>query len=431
MNFPFFIGNSVSKIPYEARPGIGGLYKIRKEEISMYENLTHEKRKDWIFENTKSIAVHAYENVKFYKDLYRDNNVNPRDFESFHDLSMLPIVTKSMLMDVPLKDRSFSTKHMTLVNTGGSSGKPLSFHITPNSIPHEWAHMHHAWSQLGFKQSDLKLTFSGRSNLEQPVAYDSARHQFNVNIYLDNEQIAEHLLKIYKKYQVKFIHGYPSAIFSFCKYLEKSNHVLLSYLREQTRGLLLGSEYPDPKARKEVEDLLGCKSLSFYGHTERCILASDCNNLFTPLMTYGYAESVDVLGETHLVGTSYYNLASPLVRYDTEDIIQANVDDCLLRNFYISKGRNGEFIYDASGNKIHLTALIFGRHHKLFEYTFHVQVRSVSKGMAEILYVPIDKDLEEIKACTYFDSSNVDIEFTFKKIDKPILSSAGKVNLLV
>ena len=46
---PFSVGNALSQLPYEARPGIGKVYRKRKKEL---ENLSHYsvlKKNDFIF----------------------------------------------------------------------------------------------------------------------------------------------------------------------------------------------------------------------------------------------------------------------------------------------------------------------------------------------------------------------------------------------
>src|SRR5690606_33596347 len=144
-----------------------------------------------------------------------------------------------------------------------------------------------------------------------------------------------------------------------------------------------GSELPSPLLRETVEKLLGCSSVSWYGHTERAILAYEKEGSATyyPFFTYGFAEALD---EGRLVCTSYYNRASPLIRYDTGDRVDPVVNDGLLDKFKISNGREGDFIIDKLGNKIFLTGLIFGRHHELFESARHIQIYQPATGIAEV-----------------------------------------------
>ena len=125
-------------------------------------------------------------------------------------------------------------------------------------------------------------------------------------------------------------------------------------------------------------------------------------------------------------------MASPLIRYDTEDSIDDMVlTDGILSSFTIKDGRSGQFITDMTGKNIPLTGLIFGRHHALFEYCSHIQLCQREKGEALVLYTALGMLPENFRAEEYFDVSNVDIKFNFKKIDNPVKTPAGKINLLV
>src|SRR5690606_3399393 len=136
-----------------------------------------------------------------------------------------------------------------------------------------WAHMHHIWSALGFKQHDLKVVFGGRADVRDVAQYDSARHQVNVDLYKGWPIIADKLIGVFKKYSPSYLHGYPSSIFDFVIWLDSNKHPLLDVLRQSIKGMFLGSELPAPPLREEVERLLNCRSVSWYGHTERSILA--------------------------------------------------------------------------------------------------------------------------------------------------------------
>lgn len=426
---PYFIGRSISAIPYGYRPGVSGIYRKRSDEMKKAENSDIESVKGFVFERVKEIAVYAFHNVPFYSELYRNYGVNPEKFKTFKDLRSLPVITKEELQNVPLNYRSSKVAGRTLVNTGGSSGKPLEFYVEPNSVGHEWAHMHSIWAQVGFKQSHLRIVFGGRSNVKNVVQYDSARHQINVDLYSGWQSIADTLLKVFYKYNPKYLHGYPSSIFDFVIWLDVNKHPLLDVFRQNIHGMLLGSELPSPALRKVAEQLLGCPSVSWYGHTERSVLAGEqgAQGTYYPFITYGFAECLD---DGNLICTSYYNRASPLIRYDTGDCIEPDANEGLLNSFKISKGRDGEFVIDKLGNKIFLTGLVFGRHHPLFDYSRHIQIHQPKAGIAIVLVVPREKMSPEA-AATLFDSSNVELDLVFKIIPEPIRTKAGKIPLLV
>ena len=160
--------------------------------------------------------------------------------------------------------------------------------------------------------------------------------------------------------------------------------------------------------------------------------------VYYPFHTYGFAEGVwdDDLGSWRLVATSYGNDASPFIRYDTGDLIEpVEMDDGLLRSFRIKEGRVGDFITDKLGHRISLTGLIFGRHHKVFDFATHVQVRQKKAGDLTV-FVAMKEGCsnskgtsQSLRDCMDLDNLNLDIEVV--GVEKPFRTPAGKVPLKV
>lgn len=434
VNLPFPIGKAISFLPFGLRPVIGSIYRKRKGELKAFSEMDNNEKESFIFDRVKNIAVFAYENVDFYNTFYKDNNFNPHQLSKYSDLNNIPIINKGILQKYSLSERTNHNAKGYTENTGGSSGQPFELMIQPSSVGHEWAHMHVIWSKVGFKPSNLRVVFSGRSNIKEVIQYDSARHQLNVDTYVGWEVVAERLLQLYDNYKPTYLHGYPSAIFDFILWLKTNSHPLLPKLRSNIKGLLLGSEYPNPILRSEVEEYLNCDSVSWYGHTERCVLAYEKSEKqeYCPFQTYGYTEAVNVGAKTHLVATSYYNFSHPFIRYDTEDSITIDSEkNSLLSVFSISQGRDGEYIIDRAGNKIFLTAFIFGRHHKLFDHCTSIQVKQLKIGEVIVYYVLRSSSFKEIKVNELFDSNNIDLSITFSELKEPIKTVSGKAPLLV
>ena len=105
-------------------------------------------------------------------------------------------------------------------------------------------------------------------------------------------------------------------------------------------------------------------------------------------------------------------------------------DGGLVEEFAIKEGRSGDFIEDKNGKKIPLTALIFGRHHKAFDVADYVQIGQRELGKAT-LYVTVREGNLSGDVGRLFDLTNVDIDFDFEIIDKPIRTKAGKLGLRV
>ncbi len=426
------VGRSINRFPYDYRPGIGSVYRQRKAELTRFENSSFKENRHFIFLRMKAIVEFVYENIEFYKKYYSDNDFHPKQLKGFEDIVKIPLTSKEILNEYDLESRSYPKKGRYVVNTGGSSGTPFGFYIEPSSMGHEWAHMHTIWDKLGFKASDLKIVFGGRSNIKDLIDYDVVRNSFALDLYADYKKVADKLKKILKRHEVKYLHGYPSSIYDFAVYCKEHDTELQGMLAGMLKGAFMGSEFPHPHYRDTVEEIFGIESVSWYGHTERCILAYEKNlkYVYEPFQTYGYAEVVTVEGKSELVGTSYYNQASPLIRYSTNDeITDSVVEGGILKSFKMKGGRSGEFAIDRDGKQINLTGLIFGRHHELFNVAKYLQVKQVEPGVIEIHYVANEVPVE--KAAKLFDSANVNMDISFVKRNEPARTVSGKVGLLI
>ncbi|TOI80452.1 hypothetical protein [Vibrio parahaemolyticus] len=421
-------GGVISKLDYKYRPGISSSYRKSIKDLDLFNSYS-QNVEELIFIKVKNIVNYAMSNTKFYHEFYNDNGFNVDCLNSFIDISRIPIVTKSDLRAYNIEDITcMKRSDLQLSNTGGSTGKPFNFYITSDAMGHEWAHVHHIWSKLGFSPSDLKAILAGRSNVKNYVEYDMIRHSLSVDIYSDFDFVAEKIMKFSKIEKIKYLHGYPSAIFEFASYCEK-NREILDLLKSSLKGVFLTSEYPHGYFRNKIEEVFEIKTQSFYGHTERCIIAyeKDEKENFFPLHSYGFCE----IENNELVGTAYHSYGTPLIRYATGDIVKNYKKEAngIVSSFVLEEGRTGEFILDKGGKKIPLTALIFGRHHELFNYVTHIQVFQKYQGYVSIIFCP--KSSLPKKAVDLFDANNVNVEFDFIEVKEPIKTISGKFKLLV
>jgi phenylacetate-CoA ligase len=432
-NVPPDFGKLINHIPYSFRPGLSKVYTLRTKEILTDLSLSSDEKKHNVFTRIKNLVDYSYENIPFYFEHYNKLDFHPNDLTKFEDIQKIPIVNKSILNQYSLEKRSSNIKDKYQVNTGGSTGSPFSFYIQPNSMGHEWAHMHIVWQELGYKPSDFKLLFGGRSDLKEVIEYDVVRNHFALNIYADYKIVAKKLKAILKKHTIKFLHGYPSSIYDFALFCRDQDHELLFQLSKNLKGVFYGSEYPHQLYRDTVEEVFKVKTISWYGHTERAILAYEKHEKYRyePFLTYGFAEGIqDEAGDYQLIGTNYYNYASPLIRYNTNDTISNPIiTDGILTSFNISKGRDGDFIIDKNNKKLNLTGLIFGRHHEIFNHANFIQVKQVELGKIEIHFVSDSISVQQ--ASSLFDSRNLNLDLIFIKRDVPLRTNSGKINLLI
>ncbi|WP_367971426.1 hypothetical protein RJD38_07415 [Vibrio scophthalmi] len=409
---------------------MGKTYQEHAELASKYEFFSDKEKETFHFERLKTILNFAYSNNTFYKQFYDSKGYNPASFTRLSDFYDVPIVTKADLKAFDLDARSSSSGSPFKVNTGGTSGEPLAFFLDKNSFSREWAYMHKIWSKLGYSYLDAKLTFRGKNNNGTPLQYNVIHNEYVVDAYVSIDLLVDSIELLTAKKDIKYLHGYPSSIYAFCKFLDEHSIDSGELFNNKLQGVFFGSEYPATKYRNLIERVLKVPTLSWYGHSEMAILAFENNEAFRyyPFQTYGFTEAVDCRGgESRLVGTSYYNFNSPFIRYDTGDRINdLKHQSGILESFKIASGRVGDIILDKQGNPISLTALIFGRHHEAFDQIDFLQVKQSSRGVAT-LYVSSKSKV----SIDMFDTSNVDIIFDIEITDSPFKTPSGKVPLLI
>ncbi len=309
----------------------------------------------------------------------------------------------------------------------------MEFLVDSEAFAREWGHMHWIWKRRGYRHTDLKLTLRGKNLGNSLVRYNAGHNEFIVNSYANKNDVVGALGRLFERQEIKWVHGYPSLVADLFDHVRNESQHLLKKFETNIKGALLGSEFPAPHYRGMIESVIGRNIIAWYGHSEMFVLAFEEEpNRYVPLHTYGYCESCPGNdGSNHLVGTSYWNCAGPFVRYDTEDSIEPILEQELLQGFSIVEGRIGDFVADRNGNRIALTALIFGRHHKAFEGLKHIQVKQCRPGQIQILLVPQKKGATLAELAGGFDLTNVDLDIEFGIIDRPYRTKSGKAPLLV
>lgn len=422
---PYPLGRFLGKLPMEFRLGLE--YNVHTKQTIATGSVIRSTQLALI----SRLVSFAQKETLFYQTFFEEYDVFAEAIKSFIDFERLPIVSKTDLQKFTLEERGVRRLALKRSNTGGTTGQPLDFYLEKTAYAREWAHMHAIWAMLGYRYTDEKITIRGKNIGSKFYKYNFNQNEFLINAYAPLEENLNACRELIIKRNIQWIHGYPSSVYSFLRELESLDAALFEILIKKVRGVFLGSEYPAPQYRNYIEQHCGLKSISWYGHSEMAVLAPERepgSGMYYPFHSYGYAEAVPDGDSYRLVATSTHNLASPFIRYDTGDLIEPTFKDGLLECFRIKEGRNSDSVIDKNGRPISLTGLIFGRHHRAFDHSEHVQVRQPAPGKIEILVT--SKEPRENWA-ELFDFSNAFFDVNFTQIDSPVRTPLGKVQLLL
>lgn len=330
------------------------------------------------------ILNHSREKSRFYRDYSMDLEKN--DF----------IDKDAVLLNFP--DMLISSVGADYITTGGTSGKTLGFYINRNRKGAEWFYMTSHWHRVGFSSSSYRAVLRNHViNDSDFYIHNSFLREFQFSNYNLTVEKLERIVNKLKQLKPEFIHAYPSAAYLLCKFL-KDNQIELPFLK----AFLSGSENIYDFQRELIQDTLGYRLFSWYGHSEKLILAAECEHTsnYHANPFYGFMELVDeegyrvskpgAIGE--IVGTGFINTAMPFIRYRTGDFAEYVGESCpscgrIGLVFKNVKGRwSGEMVYSRTKTPVSTTAL--NMHNELYDNIKGLQFYQSQFGRVVVRVVP-------------------------------------------
>jgi len=288
---------------------------------------SREKLEEYQMQQLSKLLQHAYENVPYYRRVFDERGLKPKDIQDFSDLKKLPCLTKDDFKKHfnGLVAQNINLKYLPMSHTSGTSGKPLQFYTSSSIGQQELAYIFHQWSRVGYKPEDRRVEIRG-AVIEggNPVAFDPVTRVLRFSPRIDNAETTEYYLEKIRQFQTSFIHGYPSAIASFA-------HIIKKYALQvpfQIKAVLFASETVYDWEREIVGEVFNCRVFSHYGMAEQVALAAECEHSagYHFLPQYGITEIDPETKE--IIGTSFLNYINPFIRYRTTDIASGVANHC-------------------------------------------------------------------------------------------------------
>ncbi len=384
---------------------LGAKFRAKHKFIQKSQWWSVDQFRQYQMDRLSEILRLAYEKTKYYHRMFDSVGFNPNDFKSLDDLIHLPIINKQTIID-NLSDmctKSISDSDVDYVSTGGTSGVPLHFYINAGRSAIEYAYLTTSWQRAGYKLGMPMAVLRGR--IVKPDKngfyheYDPIlRHHYYSNFHTNSDNLRSYLEHISGIGDCVF-HAYPSSAQTLAKFIIGNG----KQAPKNIKSVILESENVFSDQVEDIEKAFGVKCFSSYGHSEKLVLAAQCEQSknYHVWPTYGYFELLDEKGHAvttpgqsgEIVGTGFINTVMPFIRYRTGDYatyVSDHCDVCKRQNTVITdiKGRwpQGELIaYD--GSIVSMTAL--NVHDDTFknikEYQFHQFVH----GKATLCIIPI------------------------------------------
>lgn len=352
----------------------------------------------------RRIVSLAYERSPAWRNRFDDAGFAPGDLKSLDDMASLPLIDKlTIINDGPaMCTRPPDSGGVDYVTTGGTSGRQLRFFINANRSAAEYAHLLSSWMRAGYDPTIAQAVLRGKvidadaRGLRHSYDPILRRHSYG-NFHLNDENMDRYLRHM-RGIGPFYLHAYPSALAVLARFVRRTG----AEVPPNLRGLLAGSENVYPAERRRVEEAFGVRYYSWYGHSEKLVLAAECEHSpdYHVWPTYGYFELVDERGRVvtepgrsgEIVGTGFINSVMPMIRYRTGDYatyVGDNCEDCgrahpIIREVHGHRER--EFLVAADGAAVSWTAI--NVHDDTFDRLHSYQFRQDQPGRAVLRIVP-------------------------------------------
>jgi phenylacetate-CoA ligase len=316
-------------------------YKYKKSlkiynDLKEREQLPIEELQTQQIKQLKKILYYASENVPYYKQILKNNNIivnGEIQLETLGDYQHIPLLTKEIIRQEG--ESLYSVNHQSRGSfensSGGSTGEPTRFIQDINYLDHSHANIFllKSWRGVDPFESTVYVwgaerdTFTGK----KPFKHYIRDFILNINIlnsFKMNAKIITNIISVLNRNKPKLIVAYAQSIYEIAKYAKQQNLSVSTQNAIQT-----GASTLYDFMRKEIEDVFKCKVFNHYGSREVGAIASECftQNGLHILMDNVLIEIVDENGkpvengeEGELVVTTLNNFSMPLIRYKIGDI---------------------------------------------------------------------------------------------------------------
>ncbi len=320
---------------------LGRSFRRAYEFVQAAQWWSADEAREYQLEQLRSICSLAYQKSTYYRRMFDAVGFHPDALRTLDDLAVLPTMDKRTIQDhteelctMPVDDPC-----VDLCSTGGTGGAPLTFYMDRARSAVEYAYLVTSWERAGYRLGTPMCVLRGRTlKLSRRqgfhYTYDPLLdHHFYSSYHLtdaDMRRYLEHLSTL----GPCFLHVYPSCVAILSRFVRRSGMAVPANLR----GIIAESENLYPDQRAEIEDTFRARIFSDYGHSEKLVLAAECeySTDYHVWPTYGYFELLDEEGHPvmtpgergEIVGTGFINRVMPFIRYRTGDYATYVGDRC-------------------------------------------------------------------------------------------------------
>lgn len=357
------------------------------------------KFREYQLQKLKMVIHYAYEKTGYYRRMFDEYGWKPKDFQNFHDIRRIPILTKDILQKNLNDLRAIPIHNCTAVTTGGTTGIPTKLFLDVRGadairLAFVWHSFHEGGYYFGDKIAILRGKVIGNGDIFKDQKYGVL---YCSSMNMSEKNMKQYLYQI-QKFGAKHIRAYPSAATLLAKYIKDTGICFNEDGKIKT--LFTSSETLTMDMRRLIEEVMHVKVIDLYGNCEQIGMIGQCmKGHYHEYMCHSYLEYLDdedtpiKTGRGRIIGTGFINSAMPLIRYETGDIAllgKNNIERCMNSQRTIcglvGRHREDEFLIGKDGNQVNFVAI--NTHADIFDHIYRFQFIQEEKGRVKINVMP-------------------------------------------
>jgi phenylacetate-CoA ligase len=310
------------------------------------------------------LTKYAYENIPYYRNLYKKINFHPQDLKTIEDFQSLPILTKQDVVNHldEFVNPNFWNQ-VKKVETGASTGEPMKFYVEDSFWWWNVAYEQRGREWHGVHEGDkIAWVWGSQTDMYDWNWQARLKARFMRHQYLNAFNMTERNMKTFAdkliKWKPAMVRAYASMIYLFAQFLKKNNITNIRPKLIETTAEKLKTHQ-----RQLIEETFQCVVADCYTAREFATIAYACEfgNLhvgesrYLELLDKGRVIEDDRAGE--VVITSLHQFGMPFIRYKLDDEAYLNLEDCPCgRSLPVLKeilGRKNDYILTIDDQYVH------------------------------------------------------------------------------
>jgi phenylacetate-CoA ligase len=290
----------------------------------------------------RDVVNRVYNNSKFYREMFHENNLSPFDIKTIEDLRKIPFTTKD---DLKKRNWDFlcvsNEKIVDIVASSGTTGNPTYITLTKNDTERLASNEEKSFLCAGATSSDifqLLITLDGM--FTAGMAFYRGITRLGACALRVGPGNSEMHLRLMKELKPNGVVGVPSFMLRLEEVANQEGIDISSFNLEKgmfVAEALRNQDMSLNKLGKKIEDSWGIELFSTYGSTEIETSFCECTK-HTGLHMHPDLVIIEVLDKNgepvedgeygELVVTTLQTEGMPFLRFESGDVTFLMTDEC-------------------------------------------------------------------------------------------------------